>query len=152
MYNARAVGLPGPEGLADTVPCAQVNPRIAIRESGTVLRRLDEEISFNLAKAFELSKEGAPGGTAARQQCSGELVKLASQKVALFEDAKSREGGERCKGVDLAEVGAMFGGMVGVIEEMITEVTTAHEANEKKHKELSSRLRVAMMGDDEEHR
>jgi hypothetical protein len=115
------------EPLLRAFSTLKVNPRLAHRESSTSLRRIDEQIAFNIAKAFELSKEGAAGGAAAQQQCTSELIKLASEKMSIYEAALSSsslgdDAGNSgdCGGASL--VAARFDEMGSVIEAMITEV------------------------------
>lgn len=121
----------------------KVNPRHK-RDAGAHAQRLEQEISFNIAKAQELSRGDVPTAPEARHQCTSELVRLGAEKLRIVAGPLAEE-------VEETKLRVLFEQLSQVIKELLGEATNHHTSIGKQYDAFQNKIKTAMMGDDAEY-
>mmetsp|Transcript_14537 Transcript_14537/g.49647 ORF Transcript_14537/g.49647 Transcript_14537/m.49647 type:complete len:546 (-) Transcript_14537:543-2180(-) len=128
------------------VTSLKVNPKLK-RTSGITLNKIDDEISFNLAKAQELQKDNAMAAKEAMFRCTSELVRLGLEKNKLLSSSTL----PFTEAFEEGHVRAVFEEMNSVISAILQEATTRYNTAEMQYETFQSKIKTAMMGDDAEY-
>lgn len=125
------------------------------RDSGQALYRIDEQMSFQMAKWQELTREGAASAPDARHRCSAELVRLGVEKHKLLTGASTAANRASASSsstlADQEHVRVLFEELLSVINNVLEACSTEHGAAERQFEAFQTRIRAAMMGDDAEY-
>jgi len=128
------------------VTSLKINPKLR-RTSGLTLNKIDDEISFNLAKAQELQKDNAMASKEAMFRCTSELVRLGLEKNKLLSSSTCQVA----EAFEEEHVRAVFEEMDSVISAILQEVITRYNTAETQYETFQSKIKTAMMGDDAEY-
>jgi hypothetical protein len=146
-----------PEDFVDqmlaVVRALKLNPFIA-RDSGQAVHRLDEQISFQMAKWQELTREGGTSAPDARHRCSAELVRLGVEKHKLLTGSEPSSSAVSSRSDSIADqehVRVLFEELMSVVSEVHEQCSTQHAAAERQFEAFQTKIRAAMMGDDVEY-
>jgi len=101
------------------------------RDSGQALHRIDEQISYQMAKSQELAREGAASAPDARHRCSAELVRLGVEKHKLLTGSGKSPNAtvaasESDALADQENVRVLFEEMLSVVNNVLSECTSKH--------------------------
>lgn len=150
--NNRVVPEEFVEQMLAVVRALKLNPAIA-RDSGQAIHRLDEQISFQMAKWQELTREGGASAPDAQHKCSAELVRLGVEKHKLLTGSEpSSSAVSRSDSIaDQEHVRVLFEELLSVVSEVHEQCSTQHAAAERQLEAFQTKIRAAMMGDDVEY-